>query len=232
MIWGEHGGYLNNFVQGFNELRNWANNKNDELLTYLRFGFDNFIPNLTPSSENLEHAAAEYIRGVFAMPSLALYRPFWGFKEVRYEANVALALQSWFPEARFIHLTRNVVDCFASLKRWELSGKWKREWTIQSLESWVRINRSFAEEGTKIARLLAVQYEDMVEESTKAIQLGRVASFLQLSTRSFDDTVFLRRLDGTDRYAPRVSLDATDVALLRSIPDCVRVAEQYGYTLE
>jgi hypothetical protein len=239
LIWGEHGGYLNSFVlQEYPALLEWGSRFSDNRKIFLVEGYDNFAPNMmVPEDYELWHAATAHIAALFGVPAAKLGRYIWGFKEVRYGAKVALFLQKCFPKARFIHLTRNVMDCYLSLKNWENSqSHWEHKWTENSLENWKRINSSFLTPDEKISNLFSVKYEVMVAEPKQFIE--KLSQFLEISPDSFDHSVFERRIHGPGAEGraerPKIlpsDLNEEDRALLTEA-SIVKIAKEYGYEIE
>jgi hypothetical protein len=236
LIWGEHDGYLNRFTGSFEALLDWQGRFTGSRAGFVEGGYDQFLPNMVPQESELWAAAAAHVRALFGLPASTLGRPIWGFKEVRYGADVAVFLQRCFPQARFVHLTRDVVDVLLSLTEWEdSSDPWNREWTEASIQGWQRINASFLG-GHEIRNLLTVRYEDLTADPRAFI--GELARFLDVPPESFDETVFDRVLtsDGlggmrTRRLARRRSdLDAGARRMLSS-NELRRVAEAYGYSI-
>jgi hypothetical protein len=237
MMWGEHIGLLNTFERMHHSLLEWEATHASQRKTFLLEGHNNFLPNMVPEDYELWQAAAAYLLTLFGVPAAKLGKPTWGFKEVRYGARVAVFLQRCFPKARFIHLTRNIVNCFISMKRWEdSSDPWNRAWTKNSIEDWKRINASFHTYGNRISNLLTVRYEDMVAEPQAFVE--RLAQFLNMAPDSFDVQVFDKRIHnvGPDGSAARSvihasDLDADEKALL-SEPSLVELASEYGYRID
>ena len=237
LIWGEHTGYLNSFIREYQALLEWESRFSSQRKTFLLEGCDNFVPNMVPEDHELMGAAIAHIVALFAVPAAKLGRSIWGFKEVRYGAQVALFLQKCFPKARFIHLTRNIINCFISLKHWEDSpDPWNRKWTENSMEDWRRINASFLNVGDRIPNLLSVKYEDMVADPKGFVE--ELSQFLEIAPDSFDQGVFNRRIHnvGSAGTAERSKilpsdLNAEERALL-SQPSIVEVAKEYGYKIE
>ncbi|HZJ49668.1 MAG TPA: sulfotransferase [Actinomycetota bacterium] len=231
MIWGEQLGYLNTFVQGYGLLRRWESQFAAHRRRFVSEGFDDFLPNMMPTDVEIQNAARLHLYGLFALPAARLERPMWGFKEVRYGVDVAVFLQSCFAGARFIHLTRDIVECFLSLKRWEdSSDDWTRSWTDRSLRHWEEINAGFLERGGELEDLLTVRYEDMVARPEAFVE--DLSRFLGVSPGTFDTTVF----DRVRTYNPadagprpdRGELAPEERDLLRS-QRIAEVAAAYGY---
>lgn len=226
LVWGEHGGALQSVLEGSERFGDWAYDHREHSETFFRSGPDHFIPNMSPSPERIRAAARTYVEEVFADSALAAGRHIWGFKEVRYRLPVALLLQELFPEARFIHLTRRIEDCFLSMKRWELSGEWKRSWTIESLNNWALINRGFLDQGHELSQLISVRYEDMTSLSPHEF-ISKISDFLRLPADDFDAGVFARRLGGSTASSTAM-LDPDELALV-STPEIVALKAQLSY---
>lgn len=232
LVWGEHQGVLNRFVELHEELIDWearfATNRKQFLMT----GVDLFLPNMVPEDHEIRTAAIAYLVNLFGLPAAKLGKPRWGFKEVRYGAKVAMFLQGLFPRARFIHLTRDPAACFRSMKRWELGeDEWDRSMTERAIWDWVRVNGSLEEMGEFLPRMLTVRFEDMVADP--AALVARLAGFLGNSPEDFDPGVFERRLDG--QFGPKIDpakleLTPAEEAFLAD-PAIVEVAEKFGYDL-
>ncbi|MEI6681640.1 MAG: sulfotransferase [Bacteroidota bacterium] len=238
LIWGEQHGYLNGFLREYRDLLDYESEYSNHRKTFLQNGYDNFIPNMLPEDVDLKRAAITHIIALFGDPALKLGRTIWGFKEVRYDAQIALFLYRCFPNARFIHLTRNIIDCFISLKHWEESpGTWNRSWTEIFIEDWKRINSSFLNVTDRIPQLMRIRYEDMISNPKGTID--RLSSFLSITTESLDSKVFKRKLhvessDGIKDLRSEISpadLNAEERNLL-STNIIIDISKEYGYKIE
>ena len=238
LIWGEQHGYLNGFLREYRALLEWESEYSHHRKTFLQNGYDNFVPNMLPEDIDLRKAAIVHITALFGESASILGRSIWGFKEVRYDAQMALFLFRCFPKARFIFLTRNIIDCFISLKHWENSpGSWNRTWTEIFIEDWKRINASFLNVSNRIPQLMRVRYEDMVKNPKEFIE--KLSSFLSISPDSLDANVFNRKLhvessDGIIDLRPTIlpsDLNSEERSLL-STSIIVDISKEYGYTIE
>lgn len=238
VIWGEQHGYLNGFLREYRTLLDWESEYRSHREIYFRDGYDNFVTNMLPEERFLKRATILHLVGLFALPATSIGKDFWGFKEVRYDAEVALFLQRCFPEARIIHLTRNVVDCFISLKHWENApGPWNRSWTEIFLEDWKRINASFLCATHRIHNLLRIRYEDMIENPV--LFVGQLAEFVGMPPEVFDVGVFNKKIhregpDGSVDKRPKIlrsDLCDEEMELLSQV-SILDVAREYGYTVD
>lgn len=238
LIWGEHNGYLNDFFWNYGNLLKWSMQHNDERLLFFKSGYDNFLPNMFPDQETIREAGYTYLISLFALPAMSLGRRVWGFKEVRYGAEVALGLQEFFPEMRVIHLIRHPVDIYLSMKSWEDDDPgWDRNLTKRSMSNWARINRSFLESKREINHLLQVKFEDMI--ATPEGFTWQLAEFLEIPQESFNRDVFSRKLAryGETEKLPRRSkpaisdLTERDKNLLAA-SEIHALAAAYGYAID
>ncbi|WP_193213675.1 sulfotransferase family protein [Luteolibacter marinus] len=230
LIWGEHQGVLNGFASLHKDLMAWESRFAGNRKEFLMTGCDLFLPNMVPEDHELRSAAIAYVLNLFGVPAARLGKSRWGFKEVRYGADVLVFLKGLFPKARFIHLTRDPAACFRSMKHWELGeDDWDRAQTERSMWDWQRINCGLLEMREYIPRMMFVRFEDMVGDPAAFIE--RLAGFLGASPEEFDAGVFERRLDGNFGKPVadgRLDLTADEAAFLAD-PAIAGVAEQLGY---
>lgn len=141
------------------------------------------------------------------------------------------------PQARIVHLTRDPVDCFLSLKEWEESPEaWDRTDTERDLDDWARINAGFVPGAAGAPPdHLSLRYEDLIAGRDE--QVGRLAAFVDLDPAALDLGVFGNRLhrEGEEgraarRLAARGSLSREERALLCRAP-LPEVAAAYGYEI-
>lgn len=239
MIWGEHLAHLSGFRREFGFLQDWEKRHADERRNFMHEGYDIFAPNIMPQDYELVDAARIYIAGLFGLPAAKLGRSIWGFKEVRYGAQMALFLQECFPQARIIHLTRNPVACCLSMKRLEgTPDEWNREWTETAIYNWAGINETFLNQREKINHLLQVKFEQMLADPPAFIE--ELSTFLDISKQEFDANVFKKRVswdkpvdqgESIQEDSPAYQLDEKDRALLGD-DRLVQIAAQYGYQIE
>jgi len=230
LLWGEHHGALNAFLTLHEDLQEWESRFAGNRRAYLLGRRDEFLPNMVPEASEIRTAAKAYLVNLFALPAAKLGKPVWGFKEVRYGAKVALFLQDLFPDCRIIHLTRDLADCFISMKRWEIADDlWDRKLTERAVWDWVRVNSSLREVADRLTNLWSIRYEDMVEDPGGFVD--ELAAFLGVDASAFDTSVFDHRLHGQSPRSPDdrpVTLDAEAVAFL-SDPAILDAAREYGY---
>jgi hypothetical protein len=237
MVWGEHDGQLRDLLALTARMRVWADTHGrrgrDE---YATRGYHGFMANLTPAAEQLDAAARRFVTVAFVEPALALGRPYWGLKEVRYGLPDATGIHALFPQTRVVQLVRDPRDVLRSLDVWERADRdpWQRADTVDAVRDWCRVAGSFLvpppATGPPVLRL---RYEDLVADPEAAVRA--VATHCDVSPDLLDRAVFDRRVhrDGPDREAKRHirpwdALPASMRALLDA-DDVRAVAAAYGY---
>jgi hypothetical protein len=237
MIWGEHAGQLRLILEALETLRIWVDYDaavaRDELAAS---GYQGFIANLMPERLCVDDACRAFIETLFAKPALAVGRPVWGFKEVRYKLSDALLLQELFPGLRVIQIVRDPRDVLRSLSDWESRPGWTRRNTEEALRHWLTVARSFigSSADPNLRRLiLAVRYEDLIADTRR--WSTAIAEHCELDEKSFDYTVFERRVHTykSYRHLDRQLVEWSELpASLRALgnaEDIQQVASAYGY---
>lgn len=237
LVWGEHNGILNRLRGEHQRLLAWSSRFDDPDRRFTREGLDSWTANMTPPPEVVVAAGRAYLETLFALPARRLGRTRWGFKEVRYGAEVAAYLLSLFPEARVVHLTRDVVDCFISLKRWENEPymAWDRGRTLEALGYWQSVNAGFLALDYSPRWYLRLRYEDLLSEQDRIV--ATLCDFLSLDQAELDLGVFANRIHNgallssrPRAHIPRSALDPEERALL-SRPDIVELCTALGYAI-
>ena len=182
-----------------------------------------WIPMLNPPIEPLEEGLRDLIARYLGWSPDGVPRR-WGFKEVRYDADVARFLHGLFPESRFVFLVRDPVDCLASARgtQSEKKGLLREIGGARAfVEHWTRLATSFAEAEDLPA--LTLGYESLVREPAPAIaDLGK---HLGLDPDGFDPEVFAHRPRG---WKGRPRLEREDRRALRD-PGLWAAAARFGY---
>ncbi len=223
MIWGEHDGALGNMMPYFDRLLEWEHMFGQQLQTFLDRGYNNFIPNMNPYRKETYEAQRQLFLNLFALPAQKLGRSIWGFKEVKYGADMALRLRYLFPGTRIIHLTRNIFECFISLRHEEQippedqphvpeNQVWTRERTIEFIETWVAVNSSMLHhENLNSDWVYRLTYEKLT--TNREEETTQLTEWLGFDARLFDLDVFNHKLY-TDRHTgpdPRPMVKRSDL---------------------
>ena len=201
MIWGEHGGFLNQIAEAYflnfedkTIIRNIpANNalfrphakarqlKDAKLWT----GWHNYY-----SQEDVKNMFASFISSFF-VPAFGKKDRYWGFKETRYgfaDRTIEM-LAELYPNAKFIFIIRNPIDIVARLKLShlrkttglehetnfslleELSAMNKFS-TAEAATKWTQQNYYFVEFSAKNSqRSLIARYEELVSQEAVAAEI-------------------------------------------------------------
>jgi len=199
IIWGEHNGVLSDYFLTFDKLMDWQEEYSHHLDLFLNKGLNNFIANMTPPYRDISYAKKELVRSLWEYPAHELGREIWGFKEVRYDANMALQLKELFPDCKVIHLTRNIKDCFLSLLHWERFGGWSRDDTLEFIQTWMRVNESFLDlmDHGNQSWIMSITYEKLTRDSSNITK--KLVHWLGFAPESFDRDVFKYKIY-TERY--------------------------------
>lgn len=232
LIWGEHNGLLIDIFRVFDKWHSWETEFCHHLALFLDNGVNNFIANMTPQSQDLDFALVQLMENLWKAPANNLGKTVWGFKEVRYDYEICLHLRTFFPSMKVIYLTRNILDCFISLQHWERhSGGWERQDTIQFINNWIRINKSFIPVvGKNREWIFPVHYEMLVNDHITVTK--NLVSWLGLEIEMFDLNVFSHKIY-TERYRgkdkrPKIrkeDLTPEEIALLNT-PQIVELHKQ------
>lgn len=227
MIWGEHHGYLNQFIAGYHSLLTWKAEHPSSVDDFMALADRTFMPNAIADIGALDDAFRKHVAALFPVPQRRGVGSRWGFKETRYGIDIAFFLEKLFPGARFIHLVRHAANCLSSMRRLEADGMWQREWTDQAIGNWLSINRGFLDSSDQLRHYLLVRYEDL-EGSEKEFQVDRIERFIGVQPTSLDRAALARHVDFAPKDDHRKRLNDEDNLLLHS-PDFVRTLQAYGY---
>lgn len=251
MIWGEHDGILETIFEQFDRFNDWETMFGHMFRVFVDKGVNNFIPNMNPPKAVIRQAQINLMLNMWRDPALAMDRHIWGFKEVLYDARFALRLKELFPNAKLIHLTRNIFECFISLIHEENFGiqqpylpieeVWNRDRTKGFIRCWTEVNRSFVENPALQAAdwVFSLKYEDLVGDTQATTQ--RLIHWLGLDPADFDYSVFKVKLytdrpgendGGEDRRPPltRADLSPDDVALVTT-DEILQVSRKLGFDM-
>lgn len=247
LIWGEHDGVLEKVFKQFDRLLKWEEMFGHQFQTYLNDGYDNFIPNMNPYREDIYNSLIHLAQNLWQAPAKKLDKSIWGFKEVLYGADMAFRLKQLFPNTKIIHLTRNIFDCFISLRHEEtippekqphvpIEQVWTRARTLEFIETWIRVNRSLLETpGLDADWVFHCTYEQLTDHSTGIVET--LINWLGLRITDFDFDVFKHKLY-TDRHKgedprPRVKradLSQDEIALVTT-QEILRISRQLNYDM-
>lgn len=132
LIWGEAGGALDNFSDALNRYEQmlgpggqrykhgFGGNGGEQYQQLRISGKENvhkWVACLNPPGETFLDAHRDFFKTAYATPAGELGYPSWGVKEVQSGIETARFMKRLYPEAKFIFLVRNPLDCLTSIKR-------------------------------------------------------------------------------------------------------------------
>jgi len=207
MIWGEHDGVLTEIFRRYERLYEWDDMFAHQLRTFQQDGFNNFIPNMIPNADIIRQSQRAILEVLYRDTARAMGRDIWGFKEVLYDADMALALRDLFPDMRVIYITRHPFGGFTSLLHEErlkpseinipIKDIWTRTKTIAWVDVWTHINQTFLDHpGITPDWVFKLTYEELVGDIPNTT--GALIDWLGLERGAFDLNVFQHRIY-TDR---------------------------------
>lgn len=209
LIWGEHDGVFLSIFEQFERLIEWNGLFGHHFEKFTNsYGVNTFIANMNPPLQVVQDTQVQLALDMWARPAAEMGRSIWGFKEVLYGADMAIKLRRLFPDARIIHITRNIFSCFTSLLHEErlkpsqtyvpLKEVWTRARTIEAVEHWTRINRSFINTPELTEDwVFSVTYESLTCDTQNTTR--RLLEWLGLNPSDFNYDVFNHKIY-TDRH--------------------------------
>jgi hypothetical protein len=255
MIWGEHDGVLSDIYRRFDRLYEWESMFGHQLETFMDYGYNTFIPNMVPPPDVIANSQRAMLEVLYKQTAQQMGRDIWGFKEVLYDANMAVRLRELFPGMRVLYITRHPFDCFVSLLHEErlkphevnipIQETWMRPKTVKWLQYWTKINESFLNHpAINDDWVLRLTYETLTGDMYTTT--AHIAKWLGLPLSDFDRDVFQHRRF-TDRDNPHrgnghqpeqeerrhITWDdlSAEEYLLITQPDLRRTAERLGYAM-
>lgn len=218
-IWGEHAGLISSCARAYDELITLQPLADRQAQSLAIRGEQAWVANLTPPLALLSDAFRGMLVSYYEPPTRAKGIERWGFKEVRYDANVAKFLLSLFPEGRVLFLVRHPVDVIASNAANDWYSNIGGEEAV--LEQWKRSCQSFADQEDE--RVLCVRYEDLV--SNPSSTLKDVAEHIELHQNFFSPSALKSKVRGAKNQPASVSPEKIE-QIAYSLKDLLN---RYGY---
>lgn len=174
LIWGEAGGALDNFADaleryeqmlgpGGQRFKHGFGGHGEEQFQQLQLAgkesVHKWVACLNPPQEVFLDAFRGFLATAYAAPTAKLGYPNWGIKEVQSGIETARFMKRLYPEAKFVFLVRNPLDCLTSIKRRDWMGHHgNAEPLAYYTDHWHRLAAEFreAEFGYRI------RYEDLL----------------------------------------------------------------------
>lgn len=155
---------------------------------------DQWVANVYPPFRHLLAAHRAYFSELFEVPSLAMGKRRWGFKEVRLKSEHAIYLKFLYPNAKFIFLYRDPIAAYSSFRGYIKSDY--QEWPekpvmtpLQFGDMWCEMVRDFVRNYEKVGGML-VRYEDLIRDPGV---VGVLSDYLQVKLKPIDK---LARISG------------------------------------
>ena len=227
LIWGEHDGYLNRLHEGYISLMAWKAAHPASPAEFLSLSRAYFMPNVIPDKAVLRTSFLEHVRSLFPTPGDRDPDCRWGFKEVRYNAYLALFLQELFPNACFIHVVRHIENCLVSMRKLEAAKLWQSQWTADALRNWIDVNRSFVDARHQLNNYFLVRHEDLRGPSSNEI-VANIERFLGIKPNGLDRGVLKKNVDFGVSAGSAYRLTEEERTLLCQ-PEIVELLGLYGY---
>jgi hypothetical protein len=231
LMWGEHGGvvvfHLRTILSRLKGWLSWEGAGTFQRQRFLKLGslgYHSWLSNMNPDLSLFKAACKQFLEHTLAEPARELGYPRWGFKEILYGRDDALFLQEVFPDASFLLLVRNPIDCLKSIKGVEWFQKdWQGD-SARFIQSWTRLSGDLVRVLPELKQACLLRYEDVCSQREDAVKT--IAKTCQIAEDRFDRAVFSLLIRGTDK--PPAPLDTGDETAL-SDPDFLKVAESLGY---
>lgn len=144
-----------------------------------RHGVNLWIPCMNPPIETIHQAFRHMFDEMYGKPARELGYRAWGVKEVRSGIDTAKFLKRLYPDAQFVFLVRNPIDCLTSLKRHNWMDRPKDERALEYYaHHWVKLASEFrtADFG------MLVRYEDFISQTSTANSLMSYLGLPEIQT--------------------------------------------------
>jgi len=234
LIWGEHGGKVIKHLQEIiGDMKIWLKDEGSlggfQQKQFLEKGHNAWIPNMNPSIDNFYHGCRELLQESLGRSAKELGYQRWGFKEIRYGYHETLFLQELFPDACFIIIVRNPIDCLRSIK----STNWYSKEHVfggnplRFLSAWAKLSSELYEVRPRLNTSLFLRYEDITDDPESAV--ANIAEITGINKELFNQEIFKKKIRGAKRLPPM--LEENDFIALHDL--VVRgAAEELGYKLD
>lgn len=228
LVWGEHGGILIRQLRALMEgMQTWMRVKaRGQFARFLKEGYNAWIPNMNPEPVAFSAACRAFLETSLGQPARALGYPRWGFKEIKYGKPAILFLQELYPDAGFIFLIRNPLDCLKSIKStgWYPSDYGASPETF--LNEWTRITVDLLDLENQCPNAALVRYEDLLTKPEEC--LLRIAKAVGIAPEAFDRAMFESKERGTTKAPVALTDEDWQAVETTKLAD---VAKRAGYEI-
>lgn len=190
LIWGESGGaldcledamqrYMQMLGPGGGKFRHGFGGNGAE--QYQRFcenttaGAHTWIASMNPGLNTIREGFRNLFDTVYARPAAATGFSRWGVKEVQLGLDCARFLKDLYPDAKFVFMIRNPMDCMLSIKRRDwMDQKGSRDALQYYARHWLKLASEFRQADFG----MLVYYEELVRD---ADVLARLTDYMGLA---------------------------------------------------
>jgi hypothetical protein len=199
LVWGEAGGALDNFADalerymqmlgpGGNRYRHGFGGNGAEQYRQLRLAgresVHQWVACLNPPQETFLNAFRDFFETSYASPAAELGYSTWGIKEVQSGIETARFIKCLYPEAKFVFLVRNPLDCLTSIKRRNWMGHHGNGDPLSFYSShWQRLAKDFLEAdfGYRLRYEDIMSSPETIDDLVKYLEISLPADFASKS---------------------------------------------------
>ncbi|HEB55831.1 MAG TPA: sulfotransferase [Gammaproteobacteria bacterium] len=194
LIWGEAGGAINSFSDAYTRYEQMLGEgkklykhgyggngakQYEKMCENTKEIAHEWVACLNPPLEIIADSIRDSIESIYKKPALELGYKNWGIKEVQSNIETAFFLKKLFPQAKFIFLVRNPMNCLLSIKRRGWMDKHNdRKAIIYYANHWLNLAKSFQ----NLDFGILIKYENLIANDDNAVQ--KLADYLEIPTLS------------------------------------------------
>lgn len=190
-----------------------------------------WVANIYPCFRHLIGAHRAYFKELFEIPSQAMDRPRWGFKEVRLTSEHAMYLKLLYPNAKFIFLYRDPIKAYASFRGYIKFDYWA--WPHKPIltptqygRMWCYLVEDFARNFSKLDGVF-IKYEDLIRDPSVVQDLS---AYVQANLRPVETIARVagrHRMGTQDKVSPENYISLVERKLL--LMQVGRLRSKLGY---
>lgn len=203
LIWGENGGYLNDFCKIYNKALHYSETFKDVRESYFNRGQDpnQWIACMTPNRKVLRNSIIHTVRELDNSLYVEGNRDAFdliGYKEVRYGKEELKLFRECYPECPVILLVRHPVPVWKSVSP---RAKRERYGSVEGFcELWSGRVHDYVELSDSDPGMHLIRYEDVVAKKKKTINF--IKSIGQLNDQDIDKVLSVR-VSSSSKPIPR-----------------------------
>ncbi|MCP4599017.1 MAG: sulfotransferase [Proteobacteria bacterium] len=213
VVWGENHGIVSHFAGNLHELKRYQKrgidgkafrefNKNKG-----RKSANLWLANTNPPPECYLSSARDFLESYYVLDNRR-----WGFKEVRYGKKEIDFLDELFPNARYVFIVRDILDCYRSTKTlipYEIQNIGGMDGFVRKYENDVECFVRYAEKQKE--KSLLIRYEDFNEDTVSLL-----CSFSEIEESDYSHEVFRKKISGVQYKIPLMRYEIDKLLSLKS----------------